>query len=111
VSEVTFTGEVTFTVLGFYEDNGQSFAIHVQAKDGIDAMRKVALDHVNSDKGSCTLLAAICGTLHDRSASNEGEERVFGAMTFAGECVVEAETYLTNFDEDLSDITINPDKE
>lgn len=93
--------EVTFTVLGFYEDSGQSFAMHVQAEDGTDAMRKVAEAHVKSDNGeACTLLAAICGTLHDRSEVMEGHERDFGAMTFAGESVVDAKTYLTNFEVD-----------
>lgn len=87
--------EVTYTVLGYHESNGQVFAIHVEAKDGTDALRKVA--EGDSDQADCILFAALCGKIHEEITHHEGAHN-YGAITFAGESVVDAETYLTNFE-------------
>lgn len=96
--------KVTFTVLGYYEGNGQIFCDHVEAEDGVSALKAAAeaADEATGQRESLVLLAAICGKLKDRDTDieHEEEEREPGVITFPGDSVVDCETYLTNFEED-----------
>lgn len=71
-----------YSVFGFYEENGQSFLDHVQAKDEFGAMRVSA-----ENRPTATILCAASGLMR------EGH-----GLEFAGEGVVDAETILEQSD-------------
>lgn len=68
-----------FTVVGFYEENGQIFSHHVQATSANKAFFQVAQEHPSAE-----FLTAIEGHL------NEGN-----GIEFCGESVVSADTVLS----------------
>lgn len=71
-----------YTVIGYYEENGQTFSHHVDATSPQNAFFKVAQEH-----SSACLIATLDGHLE------EGKD-----ITFAGESVVDAETILSQPD-------------
>lgn len=72
-----------FTVILMYEESGQVCADEVTAKNGEEALLKVAQD---PDRNGCSLILAIQG-------------KTDGKLTFAGEGVVDAENYIEEMKE------------
>lgn len=72
-------GTKPFTVIGFYEDSGQIFSHHVQAKDGLAAFSTVAQSYPSAE-----FVAALPG--HLKENANE--------LFFPGDSLVSAETVI-----------------
>ena len=73
-----------FTVILMYEENGQVCADEVTAKTGEEALLKAAKD---PEREGCSLICAIKG-------------KTEGKLTFAGEGVVDASSYIETMEED-----------
>lgn len=67
-----------FSVIGYYEENGQTFLDHVDATNG-----RVAMSVCASDRPDSTIVCAL-----------EGHVSEGAGIDFAGEGVVDAETIL-----------------
>lgn len=82
----------TYSVIAMYEHTGQVVCDHVEASSGQEALRVVA-----KDREDCSLIVAIAGEHSD-----------IKDMTFAGDGVVDAASYLElDEDEDDSDEEFN----
>ena len=81
-----------YTVLTYHEDSLQTSAHHVEAKDGQDALYKVAKEHGGE------LIVAVAGECHEAFA--EEEETKIGTMTYPGDGLVESQSYIEIIDED-----------
>ena len=80
-----------YTVLVYHEHSRQVAAHHVEAEDGMDALRKIA-KVVDGE-----LVVAIAG--EHREAHHQSEEHKDGTLTFAGDGLVECDDYLKLFEE------------
>ena len=48
-----------FTVVGYYEDNGQTYVEHVDADDWIEAMRKAVVDYPEPTQHSDLVIVSV----------------------------------------------------
>lgn len=75
-----------YTVLILHEENRQVAAHHINADTGEDALLEAAKTHGG------TLIVAVHGECREvEHVSEEGEP---GHLTFPGDCLVEAESYI-----------------
>lgn len=78
----------TFTVLGFYEAEGQICSDIVDAVDGESALRAVADMRTHQDEADYNLIAAVRGKMCEEKD-----------IVFPGVAVTDCKTYLTNFED------------
>ena len=81
-----------YTVLIHHEDSREIAAHHVEATDGQDALYKVAKEHGGE------LIVAVAGEC--REAFAEDDETKVGTMTYPGDGLVNAESYIETIDKE-----------
>lgn len=84
-----------YTVLIYHEDSRQIAAHHVEAEDGKDALYKVAKEHGGE------LIVAVAGECHEAFA--EEDETKVGTMTYPGDGLVDAQSYIETIDEETEE--------
>lgn len=80
-----------YTVLIYHEDSRQIAAHHIDATDGQEALYKVAKEHGGE------LIVAIAGECHEAFAAED--ENAVGTMTYAGDGMVCAASYIETIEE------------
>ncbi len=85
-----------FTVIGYDEADGKTFADHVQAGSGEEALKLVAQDEKRQGHVLVICIAGRCG-----EAEHADEEAEKGTLHWPGDGVVDVETYLEMWGEDL----------
>lgn len=60
-----------FTVVGYYEDNGQPYVEHVEANDWVEAMRTCILDHPEPPQASELVIVSVFDGAHKDQTEHE----------------------------------------
>ncbi len=84
-----------FTVIGYDEADGKTFADHVQAPSGEEALKAVAMEEKRQGH---VLVICIAGKCEEAEHAEEETEK--GNLHWPGDGVVDVETYLEMWGED-----------